>query len=149
MTIKLNQIYSSKVAHRSFDGAYCNLFLIPDKRKGSAFGPNGERIMLNVHQRNLLEPVELLLHNLENRDAIKQKMIGNILEVHEFPDSVKRSGFGAGLIVNAQRGETISADDVISVIESDLLIQSIKPALDKHNEIVMVKMNNNTVAATP
>lgn len=149
MTIKLNQIYESKIAHRSFDGSYSNLFFIPDRRKGSAFGPNGEKIMLSAHQRHLLEPVDVLLHNIENKDAIKQKMIGKVIDVHEFPQSVQRSGFGAGLLLTADHDDVIKGSDIVSLIEHESMLEPIRTAVARHNDIVMKNRVDNSVAAVP
>ena len=147
MTIKLNQIYESKVPHRSFDGNNSFLLFVPDLRKGAALGPEGEKLMLGPAQRRLLENVAIPLHNVDNKDGIKRKMLGQLLEVHEFPETLRRAGFGAGLLIYAERGDILKSGDVLSVIDQPQILESLKGVIEKHNEKVQSRMN--TVSAMP
>lgn len=150
MSIKSNQVYYSRAPHRTMDGRDCNLLFVPDKRKGGAFGPNGEKIMLGAYQRGLLKESPLLVHNSTNKDEIKQKMIGNSLKLHEFPIAMQRAGFGVGLLLKEDAGDIIMPDDIISMIESKQVFDMLKAPIESHNaKIKSSSMERELSSATP
>lgn len=137
MTIKSDQIFFSRAPHRTFEGEDCNVLFIPDRRKGGALSPNGQKLMLGVHQRKQLEAIDVLVHNNVNKEQIKQKMKGTLLEIHEFPDSLKVAGFGAGLLVKKETGDVLMPDDIISLVDSSKVLSMLKEPIEVHNNKIL------------